>query len=70
MVLVLVILAICLVPCLILSSALERIKNKLEDLSDRVENMEQTGDNGDAKVVAELVGDIRDAVTDCQVSGP
>lgn len=50
-------------------SALERIKDKLKEVSDRIENMGRVGNNEDVKAVAQLVDHIRDAVTDCKVSG-
>lgn len=53
----------------ILPSSLERIKDKLKNISDRFENTEHTAKSEDAKVVSELMGDIQNAITDFQVSG-
>ena len=59
----------CLFQHLILSSALERIKVKLRDVSDRIENPGYMGSTEGAKAVSRLTEEIRAAITDCQVSG-
>ena len=46
-----------------------QVKDKLKDISDRLENMGRTGDNEDGKVVFELMEGIRNVVDDCRVSG-
>ena len=58
----------CLIKHRILSSTLERIKDKLRDASDRVRNTGYMGGNEDAKVVSELMDEIQGSVIDCQVS--
>lgn len=50
-------------------SSLERIKVKLKDITDRFENMGPTWNGEDARVVPGLMDDVRNAVTDFQVSG-
>ena len=60
---------LCLIQYSILSSALERIKNKLRDMSDRIENPGYTESTEGAKVVSQFMEEIRAAVADCQVSG-
>jgi len=50
------------------SSTLERFKEKLQDVSDRVENAGYTGSDQDAGVVSQLMDEIRTAIVDCQVS--
>jgi len=50
------------------SSTLERFKEKLQEVSDRVENAGYTGSDQDAGVVSQLMDEIRTAIVDCQVS--
>jgi len=50
------------------SSTLERFKQKLQEVSDRIENAGYTGSNEDAEVVSQLMDEIRAAIVDCQVS--
>lgn len=50
-------------------SALERIEDKLRDVSDRVESGGHVASNEDTKAVSELMDYIRDAVTSYQVCG-
>ena len=52
---------------LILSSALERINDKLRDVSNRIENAGYMGSN-DGKAVSELMDEIRAAIANRQVS--
>jgi len=65
--------SVLLVPHLILnqllSSALGKIKQKLQAVYDRIQAEDYTGNEGDAQIVSELMDDIRDAVTDYQVNG-
>ena len=51
------------------SSALEQIKAELRDVSDHVKSFGRAGSNEDTKAMSELMGYIRDAVTNYQVSG-
>ena len=62
-----VLITLYLLPHSVLSSALERIKDKLRDGSDRVEKAGHLG-RDDGKVVSELLVEIRAAVNDRQVS--
>ena len=48
---------------------MKQIEGKLQELSDHVKNVDYARNNGDDKVVSELMDYIRDAVIDCQVSG-
>jgi len=50
------------------SSTLERFKEKLQEVSDRIENAGYTGSDEDAEVVSQLMDEIRAAIVDCQVS--
>ena len=50
------------------SSALKQIEGKLQEVSDRVKNVDYAKNNEDSKAVSELMECIRDAVIDCQVS--
>ena len=50
------------------SSTLERFKQKLQEVSDRIENAGYTGSDGGAEVVSQLMDEIRAAIADCQVS--
>ena len=52
----------------ILSRALERIKDKLQDLPDRLENVGRIGKKGNIEDVSDLIDGIRTTVIDCQVS--
>ena len=51
------------------SSALNRIKHKLQELLGRVKAADYTENDEDVQTIAELMDEIRDAVTDHQVSG-
>ena len=55
--------------CSIHSSALEKIKAELRDISDHIKSVGRAGSNEDTKAMSELMGYIRDAVTNYQVSG-
>jgi hypothetical protein len=55
----------CIEP---LSSALERINDKLQDSSDHVENAGRLGNNEVIKDVSDLMDGVRSAVVECQVS--
>ena len=50
-----------------LFSALNRIKDKLQMVLDRIQAAGYMGDDKDTQIVSELMDDIRDAVTDYQV---
>ena len=58
-------------PCYSISltpfSALNRIKDKLQMVSDRIQAADYAGDDKDFRIVSELMDDIRDTVTDYQV---
>ena len=58
---------LCWAVHLILSSAMGRMDEKLRDISDRVESMGSTGSKNE-KVLAELVDEIRAAVSILRVS--
>ena len=60
---------LCLIQHSILSSALERIKDKFRDVSDRIENPGYMGSTEDVKAVPQIMEEIRGAIADCQVSG-
>ena len=60
---------LCLIQHSILSSALERIKDKFRDVSDRIGNPGYMGSTEGAKAVSQLIEEIRAAIADCQVSG-
>ena len=60
---------LCLIQHSILSSALERIKDKVRDVSDCIENPGYMGNTEGAKAVSRLMEEIRTAIADCQVSG-
>ena len=49
-------------------STLNRIEHELRGVLGRVETPGYTEDNEDVRVASKLMGDIRDAVTDYQVS--
>jgi hypothetical protein len=59
---------LCRIPHRIVPSTLEQVKNKLQDVSDRAENVGYMGSD-DFKVVSELVDEIRAVIIDCKVSG-
>jgi len=50
-----------------LSSALEHIERKLQEILNRVDAAGHTENDEDVQIVSELMDDIRDAVTDFQV---
>ena len=50
------------------SSTLERFKEKLQEVSDRIENAGYTGSDEDAEAMPQLMDEIRAAIVDCQVS--
>jgi len=50
------------------SSTLGRFKEKLREVSNRIENAGYTGSEEDAEVVSQLMDEIRAAIVDCQVS--
>ena len=51
----------------LLFSALNRIKDKLQMVLDRIQAAGYMGDDKDIQIVSELMDDIRDVVTDYQV---
>ena len=53
----------------ILSSTLDRIKDRLRDISDRIENPVYMGSTKGAKAVSRLMEEIRVAIANRQVSG-
>jgi len=60
-------LSLAIQPPLILFSALERIGDKLQGVSGRVENAGRM-EGDDAKVVSEVMDEIRAIIIDCKVS--
>ena len=50
------------------SSTLERFEEKLQEISDRIENAGYTGSDGDAEVVSQVMDEVRTAIVDSQVS--
>ena len=46
---------------------MERIKDRIQNLSDHVENVGRLGNSEDIKRVSDLVDGVRSAVVDCQV---
>ena len=50
-------------------STLERFKEKLQEVFDRIENAGYTGSDEDAEVVSQVMDEIRAAIVDCPVSG-
>jgi len=52
----------------VLLSALGQVEGKLRKVSDRVEVVGYTENDGDAQIVCELMDDIRDAVIDYQTA--
>jgi len=50
------------------SSTLERFKEKLQEVSDRIDNAGYTGSDEDGEVVSRLMDEVRAAIVDCQVS--
>ena len=59
---------LCSIQCSIRSSSLEGIKQKLQEVFNRIENAGYMGNDENVKVVSELMDDIRAAVINCQVS--
>jgi len=51
-----------------ISSTLEQIKDKLQRVLDHIEAVEYKENDKDVQIVSELMDDVRDAVTDYQVS--
>lgn len=49
-------------------STLGRFKDKLRDVSDRIEDAGYMGSNEDAEIVSQLMDEIRAVTVDCQVS--
>ena len=50
------------------SSALERFGEKLQEVSDQIEDASHTGSGEDAEIVSQLMDEIRIAIVDCRVS--
>ena len=59
----------CLIRYQILSSALERIKDKFRDISDRIENPGYMGSTEGARAMSQLMEENQAAIADFQVSG-